>query len=179
MLSAVKIYACKISIGLIGLALLGSCNRHKPKPESKDYTKVKVIDSGHKDSVIDNKQRLYNASLPEPCLKCVVTAVRKTEQLKKLVSSADSSKIIYEIDWASGPKLKDSLKKAGSGLLVHVFRKTPREKTVLAVFAFDNVKGQLYLINNQKANQQELVPLDSLNRLKIRNACFWGVASNK
>jgi hypothetical protein len=155
-----------------------SC-RHSVKPQSKDYIKVKITDSGHKDSVIDNKQRLYNASIPEPCLKCLIAEVRNAAQLKQYVNSADSSKLVYQIDWASGPKLKDSLEKAGSGMIIHVLRKTSALKDTLAVFTFDNVVGQLYFINDKNGKQLQTVKLDSLSRLKIRNACFWGVASGK
>ena len=162
------VYACWISL------ILSACH-HQPKAESKDYTKVKVSDSGHRDSVVDNKARLYNASIPDPCLKCIVAAVRQTARVQPYVSAADSSKIIYQVDWSSGPKLDDTLKKAGSGLLIHVFKKG-NPGTLLAAFNFDNVKGRLYLINNQKQHQ---VVLDSTTRLKIRNSCFWGVASGK
>ena len=168
---------------LIGLSLfafvLSSGCRHKEKAESKDYTKVSIADSGHKDSVIDNKPRLYNASIPDPCLKCVIAAVRNTAQLKQFVTSPDSLKIIYEVDWASGPKLKDSLKTAGSGLIVHVFKKVSVKKDMLASFTFDNVTGQMYFINDHGGSHQQLIKLDSISRLKIRNACFWGVASGK
>lgn len=170
---------CIILASAFAVAMAGSCNRHKPKPESKDYTKIEVVDSGHKDSIIDNKSRLYNASLSDPCLKCVVAAVRKTKQLSKYVNSADSSKILFEINWSSGPKLKDSLKAAGSGMIIKAFRKTPQGKATLAVFNFDNVTEQLYYIDDAVQKQQKLVKLDRLARLKIRNACFWGVASKK
>ncbi|MDB5135618.1 MAG: hypothetical protein JWP37_2221 [Mucilaginibacter sp.] len=159
---------------LLAIILLASC-RHQPKAVFKDYTKVTVSDSRHSDSVVDNKQRLYNASIPDPCLKCIVAAVRNTDQIKKIMGTAESSKIIYQVDWASGPKLDDTLKKAGSGLLIHVFKKgTP--KTMLAALAFDNVKDELYLING---HTQQQVPLDSATRIRIRKACFWGVASEK
>ena len=158
--------------------VLFSC-RHQPKPESKDYTNVKLADSGHKNSVIDNKQRLYNASIPDPCLKCIVAQVRNATQIKSYVNSADSTKLVYQVDWASGPKLKDSLKKAGSGLIIHVLHKTSSGRDTLAVFTFNNVTGQLYFIDDKKQKQLETVKLDSLSRLKIRNACFWGVASVK
>jgi TATA-binding protein-associated factor Taf7 len=159
---------------LLAIILLDSC-RHQPKAVSKDYTKVTVSDSGHRDSVVNNKQRLYNASIPDPCLKCIIAAVRNTDQIKKFTGTADSSQVIYQVDWASGPKLDDSVKKAGSGLLIHVYKKGA-QKTILAAFAFDNVIDQLYLINDQK---QQQVPLDSATRIKIRRACFWGVASGK
>lgn len=162
------IYACWSAV------VLNACH-HQPKAESKDYTKVKVTESGHRDSVLDDKARLYNASIPEPCLKCIVAAVRQTPQLQPYLSAADSAKIIYQVDWSSGPKLDDTLKKAGSGLLIHVFKKSS-PKTLLAAFTFDNVNGRLLLINGQ---QQTPVHLDSVTRVQIRNACFWGVASGK
>ena len=167
-----------MALGLLAIVLSGSC-RHKQKAESKDYTRVKLVDSGHKDSVIDNKPRLYNASIPDPCLKCVIAAVRNTSQLKQYVTSPDSSKIVYEVDWASGPKLQDSLKTAGSGLIVHVLKKNPGKKDILAVFTFDNVTGQMYFINDHGGSYQQLIKLDTNSRLRIRNACFWGVASGK
>lgn len=178
MFTSLKKVPILIGLSLFAVVLSSGC-RHKEKAESKDYTKVSIADSGHKDSVIDNKPRLYNASIPDPCLKCVVAAVRNTTQLKQFVTSPDSLKIIYEVDWASGPKLKDSLKTAGSGLIVHVFRKLTAKRDELATFTFDNVTGQMYIINDRGGSHQKLIKLDSLSKLKIRNACFWGVASGK
>jgi hypothetical protein len=178
MLTSLKKVSVMIGLGLTTIGLTVSC-RHKPKAESKDYTKIRVADNGHKDSVIDNKPRLYNASIPDPCLKCVIAAVRNTGQLNQYVTSPDSSKITYEVDWASGPKLKDSLKTAGSGLIVHVFRKLPAKKDTLATFTFDNVTGQMYFISDRGGSHQQIIKLDSISRIKIRNSCFWGVASSK
>ena len=105
--------------------------------------------------------------------------LRETEQLRPLVHSADSAKIIYQVDWSSGPKLQDSLKKAGSGVIIHVIKKLPGKKDTVAVFTFDNVDEQLYFVSDRNGSHQIPVTIDNVRRLRIRNACFWGVASSK
>jgi hypothetical protein len=52
-------------------------------------------------------------------------------------------------------------------------------RQTLAAYIYDNAAGQLSYINDRNGNQHQPVLLGSLDRVKIRNACFWGVPSAK
>ena len=125
------------------------------------------------------KPRLYNTSLPDPCIKCVIQAIKRTKQVKPYIYAVDAAKVVYEVDWypAANPRSKPA--KSRSGLLINVFKDLPEMRQTLAAYIYDYASGQLSLIDSKRGNQSVPVHLDSLDRLKIRNACFGDIPSKK
>jgi hypothetical protein len=87
--------------------------------------------------------------------------------------------MVYEVDWYPSTNTGTKPPKAGSGLSIHVYKDEQAGKRLLASYIYDNSAGQLDYIISMKSKKLQTENLDSLDRLKIRNACFWGVASKK
>jgi len=170
-------------LALIGVALTGliSCNRSKPKPISNDITKMTVSVNGKKDSVINNAEKNYgNATVSEPCVKCLIGIIQQTEKYKTLVTSIPLHDIIYEINWitSSTPKDMGNGKKIINGMQIAVDNKAGGTRKNITTYLYDNENGQFYLSNSQNSYGAD-TKVDSASLKKIRNSCFWGVASAK
>jgi hypothetical protein len=154
-----------------------SCN-NKPKPVSNDITKTAVTVNGKKDSVINNPKKNYgNATVAEPCVKCLIQVVQHTVEYKASMASKSISEIKYVVNWAEAtqPTNVTNKRKVTNGLKIDVVEKeTPDNK--IASFIYDNSHSKLYFIDNSKKTDVEIDKSDLKN---IRNKCYWGVASSK
>ena len=156
-----------------------ACNRHKPQPVSSNITKTTVLVNGKKDSVINNAQKNYgNATVSDPCVRCLIQVVQATDEYKAAITNVNSRNIIYNVNWAKSPTLADTANtKSSTGALnVDVIEKGKPNKK-LSLFMYDNSTGKLYFTKETDNNDKiELkISVDALKR--IRNACYWGVAS--
>ncbi len=61
---------------------------------------------------------------------------------------------------------------------IDVNEKTDAKPISVTVFLYNNAIGRLYLPNNQGKFVND-AQIDSASLKKIRNSCFWGVASAK
>ena len=168
---------------LIALAFISlvSCNHSKPKPISKDITKTAVMVNGRKDSVINNPEKNYgNATVAEPCVKCLIAAIQKTDSYKNLTSAIPNQNMMYDVNWITSSKPMDigNGDKIVNGMDIVINLKGTGSTKKLVTYLYNNENAQFYLLDNQNKLAVDL-KADSISLIKIRNACFWGVASAK
>ncbi|MCO5947718.1 hypothetical protein [Mucilaginibacter flavidus] len=166
---------------LSAVTALSACNRSKPKPISKDVTKTTVNINGRKDSVINNPQKNYgNATVSEPCVKCLLQVIQNTASYKTTTGTLSAQSIIYKVNWITSSKpvnLSDG-SKIINGMAVDINQKTGNSTKKLITYLYNNAKGTIYTsLNGDNLHKDENVSDTSLK--KIRNSCFWGVASAK
>jgi hypothetical protein len=165
----------------VALFTFNSCNRSKPKPISKDITKTTVTVNGKKDSVINNPEKNYGyATVPEPCVKCLLLVIQKTDSYEKLTSAIPPQNIIYEVNWitSSHPIDIGDGSRIINGMAINVNLKGTRRPINLTTYLYNNENARLYLLNKQNKFDGDVIVSDTSLK-KIRNSCFWGVASAK
>ena len=169
----------QIACIVLTLISLTACNH--PKPISNNITKTTVVIDGKKDSVINNPQKNYgNATVAEPCVKCLLLIIQNTSSYKKLTAGVPQKKIVYDVNWITSSKPKDigNGNKIISGMEIDVNKKIDNSSKKVTSYLYNNEDAQFYLLNSQnKFDVDEKVSNTSLK--KIRNSCFWGVASAK
>lgn len=173
-----QLYAVAIAAAVCGLI---ACNRSKPKPISNDISKTTVTVGGKKDSVINNPQKNYgNATIADPCVKTLVRTLRKTDGYKIATIGKPAKNIIYEVNWITStkPKAIGSGVQIINGMEIAVLEKRSSEKKRLTSFVYNNAEGRLY-VETGADNYTPDVQIDTASLKKIRNSCFWGVASSK
>ena len=160
---------------------LSACNQSKPKPVSNNITKTTVTVGGKKDSVINNNQKNYgNATVSEPCVKCLIGMIQQTKNYKTITGAAEPQNIIYNVNWITSSKpvtLADG-SKIINGMAIDIDSKDDGTTKKLTTYLYNNQNEQVYLLNagNKYAIDSKI---DPSSVKKIRNACFWGVASAK
>ncbi|MFD0793705.1 hypothetical protein ACFQZX_08755 [Mucilaginibacter litoreus] len=172
MVRYISLFAFLIIIGT-------SCNNStKPKPVSDDITKTAVTVNGKKDSIINNPQKKYTsvATVPDPCIKCLIGVIQNTPEFKQL-KSGDPGNINYIINWEKAATSADSVSKSKStnGLQI-VLQDKSKNIRMPQSFIYSNSQLKLYSVNNNTKTEIAVKKAD-LNR--IRNTCYWGVASAK
>lgn len=155
-----------------------SCNSDKPKSVSDDITKTEVTVNGQKDSVINNPQKKYgNATVAEPCVKCLIQVIQNTIDYKVAIASKSTKDLKYIVNWTeTSPPPDTSIKHSTTnGLKVDILEKNDAN-TKFASFIYDNSTSKLYFVLNNGKNE---VNLNKADLKKIRNKCYWGVASSR
>lgn len=158
---------------------LAACNRNKPKPVSSNIVKQAVLVNGKKDSVINNAKKNYgNATVSEPCVKCLIQVVQSTNDYKTSIAGVSPKNMIYNVNWVQAEGLQDTTNGKGStsALRLDVVKKGSNNK-VLSSFIYDNSLGKLYFLNNVSNNGRNELKINQIALKRIRNACYWGVAS--
>ena len=167
---------------LCGLILNSACNHSKPKPVSDSIHQQTVTVNGAKDSVINNSKQNYGseATISSPCVKCLLGVIQNTDKYKSLRTSIPQQNLIYNVNWVTSknPVEIDSSAKINNGLMIKVQLKDRGSAKMLATYLYNNQNSRFYLLNTQNKYEQE-APIDSSSLKKIRNSCFWGVASEK
>jgi len=177
-------FVMKLRMPLFSIVImiaLFSCDHSKPKPVSTEVTKTAVTVNGKKDSVINNPEKNYgNATVSEPCVKCVITFIQSTAGYKALSSSIPQQDIIYDVNWITSktPKNMGNGKQIINGLQVTVSNKGGGSPKPVTTYLYDNEDAQFYGLN-AKNQYTAGIKADSARLKKIRNSCFWGVASAK
>lgn len=166
----------------LGLAIIAAaCNNAKPKPISTDLTKTTVTDSGRRDSVINNDQKNYNsATVSGPCVKCLIEVIKKTDSYQKIAGPVPDSTLIYNVNWvkAGNPTNIDNGGKITNGMQVDVIKKNGANQQKLSSYVYSDKDSTLYVIDTHEKYEKDALKIDAPSLKKIRNACFWGVASN-
>ncbi|MDB5122220.1 MAG: hypothetical protein JWP94_349 [Mucilaginibacter sp.] len=170
-------------LALTGLLLVGlaACDHSKPKPISNNITKTVVTVNGKKDSVINNPEKNYgNATVSEPCVKCLLQIIQKTDSYKKVTALVPQQKIIYDVNWITSTKPKEigAGNKIINGMEIDVNEKTSSKPKSITTFLYNNATARFYLRNSQGEFDND-AQVDTASLKKIRNSCFWGVASAK
>jgi hypothetical protein len=163
------------------LMMVAACNHSKPKPISNNITKTTVTVDGKKDSVINNTQKNYgNATVSEPCVKCLIAVIQNTDSYKKLTGALPPQKIIYAVNWITStkPRAIGNRNRIINGMAVDVNQKTGTETQRMITYLYNNADSRLYLINSKNKFDGGITVGDT-SLTKIRNSCFWGVASAK
>ncbi|MEB0262711.1 MULTISPECIES: hypothetical protein [unclassified Mucilaginibacter] len=160
------------------IILMASCQNNKPKPTSADG-KTTITINGKKDSVLNNPEKNYgNATVAEPCVKCLIKVIQTTPDYKKIVANKAADKISYVINWDNGDKATDSINTKHTpinSLKIDVVENTT-VKNKLASFNYNNKLSKLSFMSDDTVIDEKI----SEPSLKtIRNKCFWGVASSK
>jgi hypothetical protein len=169
-----------IAACLVECIICTSCNHNKPKAVSQDVTKTTVRVNGKKDSVINNAQKDYgNATVAEPCVKCLIQVVQNDANYKHSVAAKPAQAIKYLVNWVPSNKA-DSLNKKGAtnGIRVDIIDKSANDKK-LASFIYDNALSKLYFVNSTGNGEKTELKTDAVTLKKIRDACYWGVASGR
>jgi hypothetical protein len=162
-------------------AIFASCNQNKPKPVSKNLTKTAVLINNKKDSVINNPKKNYgNATIAEPCIRCLIQAVQTNEYYKNSIRDIPAKNLLYVANWVTTGNVSDSSnsKSATSGLKLDVTDKSSSNKK-LASFIYDNSLLRLYYLQGNSFDKKLQVNVRDFSLKRIRNACYWGVASGK
>jgi len=166
-----------VSVIVLGLAACQS----KPKPVSNNITKTAVTVNGNKDSVINNPEKNYgNATVSEPCVKCLIGIIQQTKNYKAVTASAEPQNIIYNVNWITSSRPIDigDGSKIINGMAIDIKSKDDGTSKKLTTYLYNNKNAQVYMLNasNKYAIDSKIDPAAVK---KIRNACFWGVASAK
>ncbi|TFF39585.1 hypothetical protein [Mucilaginibacter psychrotolerans] len=166
-------------LSVFAIALVAACNNNtsKPKPVSNTLSKTAITLNGKKDSVINNPDKNYgNATIAEPCVKCLITAVKADENYKKVVKTEKDIKFVVNYVknlQIGGEDINQA--KATNALRVDVIDKIPAQHRV-ATYIYDNSVAKLYLLAK---NTPIELKTDTILLKKIRNGCYWGVVSGK
>jgi len=163
------------------MAALAACNQSKPKPVSNNITKTTVTVNGKKDSVINNRERNYgNATVSEPCVKCLIGIIQQSKNYKSFTSASESANIVYNVNWitSSKPVSIGAGRKIVNGMAIDINLKDDGASKKLTTFLYNNQDAKIYFLN-AKNNYDIDSKVDSIALKRIRNSCFWGVASNK
>lgn len=156
------------------LCIFSACNGNKPKPVSDTLTKTTVVINNKKDSVINNPNNNYgNATIAEPCVKCIIETIKANEHYKKAGVSEKDVKFVINYVKTLQPQDTVSEVKATNALRVDVIDKMPNPHKVSS-FIYDNSVSKLYFLT---ANSKLEVKTEANFLKKIRNSCYWGVAS--
>ena len=167
---------------IIVVVALSACQHAKTKPVSTDITKTTVQVAGKKDSVINNPQKNYGtATVAEPCVKCLLQVIQASKSYKQNTASVSSQNITYTVNWirASAPSEPASKSNMTDGLRIDVRKNEDGEEHKLCAYAYNNQSGAMYLLNNEGKYQQPISSITPEILKKIRNSCYWGVASGK
>ena len=177
-MSVLKLNAC---MGVLIVAL-SACGHSKPKPVSNDISKTALQVAGKKDSVINNPQKNYGtATVADPCVKCLLQVIEASKSYKENTASISPVDISYTVNWvkASAPAEPADSSNATNGLRVDVRKNENGEEKKMFSYVYDNQNGTMYLLNNQNKYQQQVSSVTPAILKKIRNSCYWGVASGK
>jgi hypothetical protein len=161
------------------LVILLACNHSADKPVSNNITKTTVTVNGRKDSVLNNQEKNYgNATVADPCVKCLLAIIQQSSDYKTATAKASAKSIIYAFDWITS-KTPQQINggQINSGMRVSVMQKTGDQKDNLAIFLYNNENSKLY--NKEAKTATDTISIDSISKKRIRNSCFWGVASSK
>lgn len=169
------------SIALSLLLIAAACQQPKPKPVSNNITKTAVTVDGKKDSVINNPEKNYgNATVSEPCVKCLIGMIQQTKNYKIITASAEPQNIIYNVNWITStrPVNIGNGSKIINGMAIDIKSKDDGTAKKLTTYLYNNENAQVYLLN---AKNKYMIDskIDTATVKRIRNACFWGVASSK
>lgn len=169
---------------LIVGSIITACGqpKTKPQPVSKDISKTAVQVAGKKDSVFNNPQKNYGtATVPDPCVKCLLQVIQESKSFKDNAGSLSSRDINYTINWvkASDPTLKSDTSNSTNAIRVDVKRIEEGEDKMLVSYVYNNADGTMYVINNQNKPEHAVSSITPELLKKIRNSCYWGVASGK
>jgi len=163
------------------LVVFTSCNQNQPKPVTKNLTKTAVLINNKKDSVINNPKKNYgNATIAEPCIKRLIQAVQADSHYKASTKGIPAKKLLYIANWVTTGNVADTSnsKSATSGLRLDVVDKASNNKKLIS-FIYDNSIAKLYYLQNPSFDKKMQVNAGDLSLKRIRNACYWGVASGK
>nr|WP_294946489.1 hypothetical protein [uncultured Mucilaginibacter sp.] len=160
----------------IALIIFTACNGNKPKPVSDTVSKTTVVVNNKNDSVINNPNKNYgNATIAEPCIKCLIAVVQADDNYKKAILTEKDVKYIVNYVKTTEPQDTVSNVKATNALRVDVIDKLPKPHKISS-YIYDNKSAKLYFV---AANTKTEVKTDTNALKKIRNSCYWGVASGR
>ncbi|QQL50909.1 hypothetical protein [Mucilaginibacter ginkgonis] len=166
-------------IALALIVTISACN-NKPKPISKNVNKTVVIVNGKKDSVTNNPQKNYsNSTIPDVCTKTLLSIIQDTPNFKRLTTGKDAKNLVYVVNWvkAETPADRDNGSKITNGIELIVNEKTGGNKNKLGSYIYNNEDAKLYY--DAGAKYQPLAGADTISTKRLRNGCYWGVASHK
>ncbi|WDF80814.1 hypothetical protein PQ469_12430 [Mucilaginibacter sp. KACC 22773] len=161
-----------------------ACNQQKAKPQavSADSSKSTVQVNGKKDSVLNNPQKKYGiATASDPCVKCLLQVIHESKSFKANTASLSPQDINYTVNWvkAADPALQPDTSNKTNAVRVDVKKIEDGEDKVLCSYVYNNVNGTMYLINNQNKLEHAVSSITPDLLKKIRNSCYWGVASGR
>ena len=165
---------------LFVLCIAATACTHSPKPISKNISKTTISVDGTKDSVINNPQKNYGtATIPDICAKTLLAYIQTEAGFKKITNGISAANLDYIMNWvkAENPELKSNGGKITNGIQVLIMNKAGKPTQKLGSYIYNNEDGQLYFINTK--NQFDKLNADSNALKKMRNGCYWGVASHK
>ncbi|MFC0514974.1 hypothetical protein ACFFGT_12225 [Mucilaginibacter angelicae] len=168
------IYFCVLAM------TISACKQSKPSPVSNDISKTTVTIAGKKDSVINNPHKKYGAAtVGDPCVKCLLTVIQDSKSYKENTEGVSAQNINYTINWvkASAPVLTPDTSNKTNGIRIDVKKDENGEDIRLCSYVYNNTSGTMYLLNNQNKYQHEISSITPAILKKIRNSCYWGVAS--
>lgn len=161
---------------VFAITLFVACS-NKPKPVSDTLSKTSITLNGKKDSVINNPDKNYgNATIAEPCVKCLIAAVKADGHYKKaVVLEKDIKFVVNYIKTLQVADRDANQTKATNALRVDVIDKIPAPHRISS-YIYDNSLSKLYLLAGNSATP---LKTDTILLKKIRNSCYWGVFSGK
>lgn len=156
-----------------------ACKQQTSPSDNKDTTQTTLAIKNKKVAVINNPDKNYSklATVPDPCIKCLIGVVQKTDEFKKTGLAANSSDVKYEINWVAAQTTADSASKSSptNAVRLDVMNKNKPGKA-LASFIYDNTNGKLYFFEE---NSKKEIIANANDSKAIRRTCYWGVASAK
>ena len=164
---------------LIVLLLFASCDHQKHKPISGNISKTDIPVNRKNDTVINNPHKVYgNANVSDPCVKCLLQVIQKSNSYKQATQSVKKQDIIYNIGWVSKKPLtvKVDGNSIGNGMQVDIIQKADSQRVNLSTYLYDNSNSKLYLLSKEMKYEADPLEIDSASLKKIRNSCFWGIA---
>ena len=177
----------KLSAGfvvMLAMITLSACNQEKAKPKavSKDITETTVVVANKKDSVYNNPEKKYGtATVSDPCVKCLLQVIQGSKSFRANTASLSAQDINYTVNWvkAADPALQPDTGGKTNAVRVDVKRIEDGEDKKLVSYVYNNVNGTMYLINAQNKLEHAVTSITPELLKKIRNSCYWGVASGK
>lgn len=166
---------------LSALLSIVACNHDKPKPVSKNITKTAVVVNNRKDSVINNPQHNYRtATISEPCTQIMLKNIQCTAEFRTITTGKPAADITYQLNWvkADEPMIRSNGAKITNGIETGVYLKGRSGKKKIASFLFNNEDAKLYYLKPD-SKYDELEEVNATELKRIRNACYWGVASHQ
>ncbi|PWK79331.1 hypothetical protein LX99_01788 [Mucilaginibacter oryzae] len=166
----------------IFLVTASACQQAKNKPASKDSSKTSATVADKTDSVINNPTKKYgSATVPDPCVKCLLEVVKDSKSYKESTENVSEQNIGYTINWVTAIAKNGSAKEDNktNAIRIDVKKDEDGEATHLCSYMYNNVNGTMFVLTDKDKYQHEVSGITPAILKKIRNSCYWGVASAK
>ena len=153
----------------LGLTILTlwACSRLKSQPIADDGAKINTASK-------TNNSLQAKPAVADLCVKCLLQVIQASKSYQENTASISPQSITYSVNRIKVKMLKALSGRTNTtyGLEVDVRENENGEDRKLCSYLYDNQKGTVHLLNNDKKHPEETSNLTPVMLKKIRNNCY-------